>query len=403
MKGTFRSLANPGYRLWFAGAAVSNVGTWMQRIAQDWLVLTQLTPNSATAVGVIMALQFGPSLLLLPFTGVAADRVDRRRLLLATQAVQSVLALLLGLLTISGTVVLWHVYVLAFLLGCATAFDGPARQTFLADLVGEAQLANAVALNAASFNSARMIGPAVAGLLIATAGIGGVFLINAATYMPVLGILARLERAVLPRPPAPELPGNLGAALRYLAARGDMLALLFMLFLVATFGLNFPIFIATMTVAVFHEDVGSYGFLTSMMAIGSVAGALLTAHRQSPRIPQIIRSAAIFGLCCLLAALAPGYAAFAALLQATGVAAQVFTTSTNSLLQLEADPAVRGRVVSIVLAVFLGTTPIGSPAVGWVADTWGPRWALGVAAASGFGAALVGLLFCRKQKAEGDA
>jgi len=395
LKDTFRSLQNRHYRLWAGGTAVSNVGTWMQRIAQDWLVLTQLTHHNATAVGVVMALQFGPALLLLPLTGYAADRCDRRRLLVATQAAQALLALGLGLLTVSGRVALWQVYGFAFLLGCATAVEGPARQTFLADLVGEQSLANAVALNSASFNAARMVGPALAGVLIAAIGVGGVFLINAGTFVAVLLALCRLKTAAPPRAhPAATGRGRFGEGFRYLRARPDLLTMLAMLSLVATFGLNFPIFIATMTVGVFHTGVGSYGFLTTMMAIGAVAGALIAARRERPRLRQLIASAALFGLTCALAALAPGYAAFAALLVAVGIAAQVFTTSTHSLLQLEAAPAVRGRVVSIVLAVFLGTTPLGAPAVGWVADVFGPRWALGVAAASGLAAAAVGLLFC---------
>lgn len=397
---TFRSLHHPDYRLWAAGGAVSNVGTWIQRIAQDWLVLTVLTHNNATAVGLIMALQFGPALLLLPLTGYAADHCDRRRLLAATQAAQGLLALGLGLLTVSGHVTLWQVYGFAFLLGCATAFDGPARQTFLSDLVGEESLANAVALNSASFNAARMVGPALAGLLIAAVGVGGVFLINAASYVAVLAALALMRQERLqPRPRAPRGGRPLTEGFRYLRARPDMLVMLLMLFLVATFGLNFPIFIATMTVSAFHRGVDSYGFLTSMMAIGSVTGALVAARREQPGIRLLISSSALFGLACALAAIAPGYGEFAAMLIGIGIAAQIFTSTSNSLLQLAADPAVRGRVSSIVLAVFLGTTPLGSPLVGWVADSFGPRWALGLAAGSGIGAAVIGLLFCRRASA----
>lgn len=397
MRGTFRSLRHPGYRLWAGGGAVSNIGTWMQRIAQDWLVLTQLTDNSAAAVGVVMALQFGPALLLLPLTGYAADRFDRRRLLMVTQAAQGLLALGLGLLTLGGWVTLAQVYGFALLLGCVTAFDGPARQTFLAELVGEEALPNAVALNSASFNAARLVGPALAGVLIAAVGTGMVFLINAASYVAVLAVLLRLQTTVARPPDISSGAGRLVAGFRYLWARPDLKLMLFMLFLIATFGLNFPIFIPAMTVGVFDSGVGSYGFLTSMMAIGSVTGALFSAHQERPRLRHLIASATLFGLTCALAALAPGQGVFAAVLVATGMAAQVFTTSTNSLLQLESAPEVRGRVVSIVLAVFLGTTPLGAPAVGWVADSFGPRWALGVAAASGLGAAVAGLLFCQRQ------
>ncbi len=193
MKHTFRSLRGFNYRVWACGALVSNVGTWMQRIAQGWLVLTQLTHNNATAMGVVMALQFGPHLLLLPLTGFAADHLDRRKLLIGTQAAMGALAFGLGVLTVTGLVALWHVYVFAFALGCVTAFDAPARHTFVAELVGEADLANAVALNSTSFNAARMIGPAIAGTLIASVGSGWVFLINAASFVAVLCSLALLR------------------------------------------------------------------------------------------------------------------------------------------------------------------------------------------------------------------
>lgn len=399
-RGTFRSLRHRDYRLWAAGAAVSNIGTWMQRIAQDWLVLTDLTDHNATAVGVIMALQFGPALLLLPFAGVAADRCDRRRLLLATQAAMGLLALGLGLLTVSGRVALWQVYAFALLLGVVAAFDGPARQTFMAELVGERELPNAVALNSASFNAARMVGPALAGTLIALVGTGGVFLLNAATFGAVLAALARMRRPALPAHRAGATgSGPLLEGFRYLWSRPDMKVMLGMLFLVATFGLNFPIFIATMTASVFHRDAGDYGLLTALMAVGSVAGALRTARREQPRLNHLVGSAALFGLSCALAALAPGRAGFAAVLVAAGFAAQVFTTSAHSLLQLSAAPEVRGRVVSIVLAIFLGTTPLGAPLVGWVADAFGPRWALALAAASGLAAALLGAWYCRRAAA----
>lgn len=231
MISTFRSLAGYNYRVWAGGALVSNVGTWMQRTAQDWLVLTELTDNSATAVGIVMSLQFGPSLLLLPLTGYVADRYDRRHVLLATQCAMGLLALGLGLLTLLGVAQLWQVYLFAFLLGCVSAFDAPARQTFVSELVGEQHLTNAVALNSTSFNAARMIGPAVAGLLIASVGTGWVFLINALSYIAVLGSLAMLRVAELHRRGrAPRAEGGLLAGLRYVWDRPDLKTVLFMLF-----------------------------------------------------------------------------------------------------------------------------------------------------------------------------
>jgi MFS family permease len=392
LRATFRSLRVPNYRLWALGAIVSNVGTWMQRTAQDWIVLTQLTADNATAVGIVMSLQFGPQLLLLPVTGWAADRCDRRKLLLATQAAMGALALVLGLLTMAGVVALWHVYLLAFLLGCVTAFDAPARHTFVAELVGEDDLANAVALNATSFHVARMIGPAVAGLMVAALGSGWVFLVNAASFGAVLVALALLRRDQLhPRPPAQRTDDGFLDGLRYVRGRADLLAVLAMMFLVSTFGLNFAIFIPTMAVAAFHVGAGSYGVLSSLMAVGSVSGALLAARQGRPGLALLAASAALFGLGCAGAALAPGEALFGLALVFTGMTAQVFSTSTNSWVQLTTEPEMRGRVMAILLGVILGCTPLGAPLVGWVADAWGPRWALAVAAASGLAAALLGV------------
>lgn len=396
--GTFRSLEGFNYRMWAAGALVSNVGTWMQRTAQDWIVLTRLTDQNATAVGIVMALQFGPQVLLLPLTGAAADRFDRRKLLFATQAAMGALALGLGLLTIAGFVQLWHVYVFAFLLGCVAAFDAPARHTFVSDLVEEKNVSNAVALNSTSFNAARMIGPAVAGVLIAAVGSGWVFLINAASYVAVLGSLALLRSRdfhLKTYAPAEKKAGFMDG-LRYVAGRPDLKAILLMLFLIGTFGLNFPIFISTMAVSVFHKGAGEYGLLTSVMAVGSVAGALLAARREKPRLAALLAGSAIFGFGLTLAALLPEYGLFGLALIVVGVSAQTFTTTANGLVQLTTDPHMRGRVMAIYLAIALGGTPIGAPIVGWVADTLGPRWAMAVGAASGFGAAVVGLYYLVK-------
>ncbi len=399
MKGTFRSLAGFNYRLWAGGALVSNVGTWMQRIAQDWLVLTQLTHNNATAVGVVMALQYGPQLLLMPWTGFAADHLDRRKLLLATQAAMGALALGLGLLTVAGIVRLWHVYVFAFLLGCAAAFDAPARHTFVADLVGEADLANAVALNSTSFSAARMIGPAVAGVLIASVGTGWVFLINAASFLAVLCSLGFLRvRELHPSSRAARTRGSLIEGFAYVRKRPDLKTILVMLFWIGTFGLNFPIFISTMAVTVFHSGAGRYGFLTSVMAIGTIAGALLAARRDRPHMGHMLSGAALFGVGCALAAIMPNYGLFGLALFLVGLSALTFTTTTNSLMQLATEPAMRGRVMAMRLAIALGCTPIGAPIVGWVADRFGPRWSLGVGAASGFAAAAAGIHYLVKYR-----
>jgi MFS family permease len=399
VKNTFRSLKGFNYRLWAAGALVSNVGTWMQRIAQGWLVLTQLTHNNATAMGVVLALQSGPHLLLLPLTGFAADHLDRRKLLLATQAAMGLLALGLGVLTITGLVQLWHVYVFAFLLGCVTAFDSPARHTFVAELVGEADLSNAVALNSSSFNAARMIGPAVAGTLIAAVGSGWVFLINAASFVAVLGSLCLLRLHELhPQVRAVRTQGSFVEGFRYVWKRPDLQAILLMLFFIATFGLNFQIFISTMSVTVFHGGASQYGMLMSIMAVGTLAGALLAARRERPHFALLVVGAAIFGTGCALAALAPAIWLFGVALVVIGISALTFSNSTNSLMQLSTEPAMRGRVMAIRLAIALGCTPLGAPIVGWVADRFGPRWSLGMGAASGVAAAIVGIRYLIKYR-----
>ena len=399
MNGTFRSLQAFNYRMWAGGAFVSNVGTWMQRTAQDWIVLTQLTHHNATAVGVVMSLQFGPQVLLLPLTGFAADHLDRRKLLFVTQGTMGALALGLGVLTVTGLVQLWQVYVFAFLLGCVSAFDAPARQTFVSELVVEADLSNAVGLNSTSFNAARMIGPAIAGVLIAAVGSGWVFLINAASFAAVLCSLSLLRVDELHRTDrAHRTRGSLVEGFRYLWKRPDLKAMLLMLFLIGTFGLNFPIFISTMSVTVFHAGASQYGVLSSVMAIGSVAGALLAAKRERPHIAILLAGGAVFGFGCALSAVMPNYWLFGSALVLIGLSAQTFTTTVNSMVQMSTEPAMRGRVVAILLAIALGGTPIGAPIVGWVADAWGPRWALGIGAASGFGAAIVGVGYLMKYR-----
>jgi MFS family permease len=402
--GVFRSLRIFNYRVWAAGAFVSNIGTWMQRTAQTWLVLIQLTEHNASAVGLVMALQFGPQLLLLPLTGFVADHFNQRRLLIATQATMGAFALVLGILTVTGVVQLWQVDVFAFLFGCAAAFDAPVRQTFVAELVGDEVLPNAIALNSTSFNAARMVGPAIAGLVIASFGTGWAFLINGASFMAVLVSLALLRAEDLrPNPRAQRAKGNFlasfTAGFRYAWSHPELQAILIMLALIGTFGLNFQIFISTMAIKVFQSDARGYGLLTSIMAAGTVAGALVNAAQHRPKFVSLLAGAALFGIGCTLAALAPDYWLFGAALVVIGMAALTFTNTTNSLMQLATEPSMRGRVMALRVGVALGGTPIGAPIVGWVADSFGPRWALGVGAASGFAAAMVAIAAIRPPRA----
>ncbi|TXK19023.1 MFS transporter [Homoserinibacter sp. GY 40078] len=400
MSQTFRSFATRNYRLWFAGAFVSNIGTWMQRIAQDWLVLVELTDEDAIAVGVVMALQFGPQLVLLPVTGWVADRFDRRRVLAVTQGVMLLLALGLGLVTLLGVAELWMVFGFALGLGVTAAFDAPARQAFVGELVDGRLLANAVALNAASFNGARLIGPAVAGILVAAVGSGWVFIINAGTFVAMLAALAALHTSDLtPFTRKARGPGQLRAGFRYVRRRPDILLVFTMVFLTGTLGYNFPIYTATMARVEFGEGPEEFGWLSSALAVGSVAGALLAARRDRPRLRTLTLASAGFGLSLAAAALAPEQLSFGVLLTLVGFAGITMMNTANAYVQTTTSPSMRGRVMALYLGIFLGGTPIGAPLVGAVADAAGPRWAIAVGAASGLLAAgIAGVFYVRTRE-----
>ncbi|CAN5544178.1 MFS transporter [soil metagenome] len=390
----FRSFAVANYRLWFAGALISNVGTWMQRIAQDWLVLTQLTAEDATAVGVTMALQFGPQLLLLPLTGLAADRIDRRKLLIITQLSMALLGFGLAAITLTGVVTLWMVYLFALALGIAAAFDAPVRQAFVSELVPTSYLSNAVALNSASFNGARLIGPAVAGLLVAAVGVGWVFLINAVSFGAVLLSLALLRTdqfTTFPRPPRSK--GQFLGGLRYVRGRPDIVLVLVMIAITGTIGFNFAIFISAMARIEFDQGAGEFGVLSSVIAIGSVTGALLSARRERPRLRTITLAAAGFGASLGAAALMPNALAFGIALAFVGFAGLTMMTTANGYVQTTTQAGMRGRVMALYIAIFMGGTVFGAPLLGWIASAFGPRWSVGVGAASGFVAAGVAAVF----------
>ncbi|HQY34089.1 MFS transporter [Actinotalea sp.] len=381
MSPTFASFRYVNYRLWFAGALVANVGTWMQRVAQDWLVLTVLTADSGVAVGVTTALQFGPVLFLSAWAGVLADRVDRRRLLMATQVAQAVLAAGLGALVLSGRAELWHVYVFAGVLGCVTAIDGPARQTFVADMVPADRLSNAVGLNSASFNAARLIGPGLAGLAIAWLGIGWVFVLNAVTFAATILALTRMRRSELqPVAHVARASGQIREGIAYVRGRSDILVVMVVVGVVSTFGLNFQLTSALMARTEFGRGPQEYGVLGSVLAIGSLGGALLAARRERPRVRLVIGSALGFGVASGVMALMPTYATYMLATIPVGFTSLTMLTAANATLQMSVDPAMRGRVVALYMVVFLGATPVGSPLVGWVGQTYGARWAIGIGA-----------------------
>jgi MFS family permease len=394
---TFRSLHVRNYRLFAAGQVVSNTGTWMQRIAQDWLVL-QLT-HSGTALGITIGLQFLPMLLFGLWGGVIADRYSKRALLIGTQASMGVLALVLGILDVTGVVEVWHVYALAFGLGLATAVDNPARQSFVVEMVGREDLPNAVGLNSATFNSARIVGPAIAGWLITLGGTGPVFLINAASYLAVIFGLFRMNVAELRiEPRVPREPGQLREGLRYVWSRPELLLPITIVGFVGTFGLNFQMTTALFAKDVFGKGPEAFGLLTTALAVGSLAGALLAARRGKTSTSLLVGAAVTFGLLEIVTGLMPTYWTFMAMLVPTGLAVLTLNTAANSSTQLGSDPAMRGRVMALYMLVFLGGTPIGAPIMGWVAEEFGPRWSLILGGAiSAVASAVAALLLARRR------
>ncbi|MFB4318937.1 MFS transporter [Actinomadura sp. 21ATH] len=373
----FRSLRNRNYRLFVSGQVVSNTGTWMQRVAQDWLVL-ELTRGSGVALGITTGLQFLPLLLFGLWGGVIADRYPKRRVLMITQVSMGLLALVLGLLAITGTAQVWHVYVLAFGLGMATVVDNPTRQSFVVEMVGQRDLPNAIALNSATFNGARLLGPAVAGLLIAALGTGPVFLLNAASFGAVLlGLYAMRESDLRASEPVKRAKGQLREGLRYVRGRRDLMLVLVLVGFVATFGMNFQITTALVAREVFHSDASSFGLASSMLALGALSGALLAARRATrPRLRVLVGAAALFAVLEIATGLMPFYWTFLVLLVPTGIMMMTFTTAANATMQLSVAPEMRGRVMGLYMFVFLGTNPFGAPMVGWMAERFGPRMSI---------------------------
>jgi MFS family permease len=386
---TFASLALPNFRRYFIGQAISLIGTWAQMVAQAWLVLE--VTGSATWVGVTWAIQTLPVLLVGPYGGLVADRVDKRRLIIALQIVMGSLAGALAVLTLSGSVQLWHVLVLAGMLGTADAFEKPTRQAFVMEMVGPDLVRNAVSLNSVMVNVARVIGPAVAGIIIAAVGLGACFVINAVSFVPVILLLAAMDTAALqPSPPQARERGQVLAGLRYVRSRPDLGVPLLMMAIMGCFTYEFQVTLPYLAKAGFGGDSRLYGFMTAAMAIGAVIGGLYNAARGQTGVATLVRVSIVYGVLVLAAALAPSEAVALVVLVAVGAASVMLMARGNATLQLGSDPQVRGRVMALWLVAFLGTTPIGAPVAGWVSSTLGPRWGLILGAVACFVAAGLG-------------
>ena len=377
MSVMFRALGNRNYRMWAGGALVSNIGTWMQRVAQDWLVLTVLTDHSGTAVGITTGLQFLPMLLLGPYAGVLADRYRKLVILKWTQTAMGLCGLLVGLLVLTGSAQLWQVYVAALCLGVASAIDGPARQAFVSELVGQNNISNAVALNSASFNTARLTGPAIAGVLIAWVGTGPVFLLNAASFAAVIVSLWRIRPSGLfAAVPAGNGKHPVAEGLGYVRRRPDLVLILVMVGILGAFGMNFAITNALMSTAEFGMGPGEFGLLGSIMAVGTLAGALLAARRSGPRLRFLLGGALGLGFFTLVGSVTPSFWLYAAVLVPVGLASMTFLNSCNTSIQLSVEPQFRGRVLALYLAVLLGGTAVGAPLMGWIGTEFGARWSV---------------------------
>jgi MFS family permease len=392
---TFAALAVPNYRRYIAGQSVSLIGTWMQMAAQSWLVLS-LT-GSATTLGVIVALQTLPVLLLGPYGGVVADRIDKRRLMVLLQIAMGVQALILGLLTITHSVRLWEIGALAALLGLNNAFENPARQSFMLELVGSESLRNAVTLNSVLVNVARVIGPAVAGVLIATVGEGPCFLLNAASFAAVVTSLVRLDRAAInPSPPSGREPGQLRDGLRYVRRTPELGVPLAMMALAGALAYEFQVTLPVMAREGLHVGATGFGFMTSAMGVGAVIGGLFVANKGRTGLPTLVLAASAFGVVLLLASIAPNLPTELVALALAGGASISFMATANSTLQLSAAPSMRGRVMALWFVAFQGSTPIGGPIVGWVMAQAGARAGLGLGGVTCLVTALLGLLVLRR-------
>ncbi|MGW2485556.1 MFS transporter [Streptomyces sp. NPDC001571] len=393
--GTFSSLAVRNYRLFFSGAIVSNIGTWMARITQDWLVLT--ITGSSVAVGITTAMQFLPMLLFGLYGGVIADRFAKRNILFVTQAAMGLGGLFLAVMTLSGHVQVWHVYLTAFFTGLVTVVDNPTRQSFVSEMVGPDRVRNAVSLNSANFQSARLVGPAVAGVVMAAVGPGWAFLANGLSFTAPLIMLSLMRTKELqPTRLAPRGKGQLREGLAYVSERPELIWPIVLVGFVGTFGFNFPIWLSAFASDVFHGGSGMYGVFNSLMAIGSLVGALLAARRSSTRLRMLVLAAVLFAVLELAASGAPDLGLFMALLIPVGILGLTVNVTANASVQMATDPEMRGRVMSLFMMVFTGGTPLGGPLFGWLTDVYGVRVSLALGGLICGAAAIgVGLMLAR--------
>jgi MFS family permease len=394
-RSTFASLENPNYRRYIGGQSISLVGTWMQTVAQSWLVLTMT--NSATTVGVLIAVQTLPILVLGPYGGVVADRVDKRKLMIGLQSMMGVLALVLGLLTVTHVVAVWEVFVLAAALGLNNTFENPARQTFVLEMVGPKDLRNAVSLNSVLVNAARAVGPGVAGVIIAAGGIGICFLINAASFVAVVYTLCTLDTSALnPSPPAARGNGQLREGLRYVRATPSLAVPLLMMAVVGCLAYEFQVTLPVLARSTFGGGADAAGFLTSAMGIGAVFGGLYVAARGKTGVRALVNSAAMFAVVLFLATIAPTLWLELIAMALVGGVSVGFLSKGNSTLQLTAEPSMRGRVMALWAVAFLGSTPIGGPIAGAVSDSLGGRAGLLLGAIACLVAGVLGLVVQRR-------
>ena len=401
---TFRSLRTRNYKLFFFGQGTSLIGTWMQTIALGWLVL-DLSDNSGFAVGFVLALQFVPTLLFGAWGGVVADRFDKRAILVITQTIMAITAAVLGLLVVSDVITLWMVYALVLVFGLAQSVDNPTRLSFVSEMVGPDDISNAVGLNSTLFQGARILGPAVAGVLIVTIGTGPCFLLNSVSYVAVIIALLAMDTSALNRgEPVAKEKGQIREGLRYVWSTPELRSLLLLTLIVGTLAINFPVVLPLIAKVTFDGNADTYSLMTIAMGVPALVGGLVIAHRANPNERLLFGAGLFFGAAITVAALAPTLALFVVLIAIVGAGQIAFMSTCNTMAQLRAEPRMRGRVMAVYVLAVLGSTPIGGPLVGWISQEYGPRYGLAIGGiATFFGTLVLGGMMLRARRAADDA